>query len=472
MSEKVKRLPKLKVPALAGMWYTISSILERGSAIIFTPIYTRLLLPEAYGVYSIYTSFMGIVTVFATLEIAGGTVYRGLEEFKNKEEFLSSALGLISLSSLISFIFYLIFSARINSFTGLDTHLMLILFLQVFLNGVRALKISEAKFSYNRKLPLAEGIFFSVIIPLVSITLIIFSKEARYARIYASLAASVLFAAPIMFSILKKGSFKIFRKDVWSFLVKYTVPALPHYISISLIWQIGKIIVGNRFSSAEAGLLSLATSVGLLPTLLTLGMQSALLPWITRKLGEGAQGRRKIYSLILSVFFPLCLSVALFLIICPEVFRIMSGRNYLSALGAVYPIAASVPAVFLTNLLCAEISYYKKTHLVAIGSVLGSVFCLIFNLLFTFKLGFEFSAVLILPIFLFMTIVYFVILKRKFMHYELPAKKLLATYFIFLILVAFVAFIKISFLARVFLAIALVMMLLPKVKQLKPLYSE
>ena len=74
MSEKIKRKRALNVPALAGIWYTASSFLERGSAIIFTPIYTRLLSPEEYGVYSVYNGFLGIVSVFATLEISGGQV--------------------------------------------------------------------------------------------------------------------------------------------------------------------------------------------------------------------------------------------------------------------------------------------------------------------------------------------------------------------------------------------------------------
>jgi len=156
MSEKAKRLPRLNIPASAGIWYTITSFIERGSVIIFTPIYTRLLLPEAYGVYSLYTSILGIATVIITLEISGGAVYRGLKEFSERDTFISSALGLISLSTIVFFLIYLIFSTRINSAVGFDTRILSILFIQVFLNGIRSLKISEAKFFYDKKLPLLD----------------------------------------------------------------------------------------------------------------------------------------------------------------------------------------------------------------------------------------------------------------------------------------------------------------------------
>ena len=95
MREKAKRLPKLNTPAVAGLWYTISSVIERGSAVILTPIYTRLLLPDAYGTYSLYMSVLGIVGIFATLEISGNAVYRGLSEFEDVDRFIASALGLI-----------------------------------------------------------------------------------------------------------------------------------------------------------------------------------------------------------------------------------------------------------------------------------------------------------------------------------------------------------------------------------------
>ena len=106
MSEKVIQTKRINKPALAGLWYTVSAFLERGSAIIFTPVYTRLLLPSEYGIYSLYVGLMGIVTVFATLEISGGAVYRGLKEFGKESSFIPSALGLISLSSVIFLLLY------------------------------------------------------------------------------------------------------------------------------------------------------------------------------------------------------------------------------------------------------------------------------------------------------------------------------------------------------------------------------
>lgn len=469
MRQKITCLNRVNRPAAAGISYTLSSFLERGAAIIFTPIYTRLLTPEEYGIYSLYVSFMGIVTVTATLEIQGNALYLGLKEFSDEKSFVSSAAGLISLSSLFTLAAYILFHKRLNEITGLGSFLSFSLILQVFLNGIRALKISETKYHYGHRLPLFEGLFFAVFVPVLSVLFILFLPRPEYARIIALLLASLIFTLPIFFSVLKKGNFKLFSKDAWRFLARYTLPSIPHYISLAFIWQIGKIVVGRAFSPAEAGMLSLAISIGLLPNLLTSGMQSALLPWINRKLSEGEVGKEKIYSLIYSVFFPLCLTVCLFLLVCPELFSLMAAREYLPALFAVYPIAASLPIWFLINLFSPIIAYSKKTFFISLGTVLGAFFNLIFNLLFTFKLGFYFSAFLILPTSLIIFTVYSVVLKRKLSHASLPLRRLFYILLFFFVLVGATLLLKISFLARVFFGVAILMIFYPRAKELKAL---
>ena len=472
MSEKAIRLPRLRIPALAGFWYTVCSVIERGSAIIFTPIYTRLLLPEEYGIYSVYSGFMGIISVFATLEISGASVYRGLGEFKNKDRFLSSSIGLMMTASILSLLFYLTVSPLVNSFSELSTRLTLILFLQVFLNGVRALKLSSARFSYDKRLPLTDALFFSLAIPVLSISLIFLLEKAEYARIYALFFASLVFTVPILISALRRGKFRLYDKACWRFILKYTIPTLPHYLAMALIWQIGKITVASAFSSAEAALFSLAISIGLIPSILSSGMLSALLPWISRRLGDGKSGREKIYSLISSAFLPFCLLTALFLLLSPELIRIFASDSYEGALAAIYPVCSALPLSLLASLFSCEISYYKKTYFVTLGSVLGAVFSLFFNLLFTFRLGFVFSAYIIPLSFLIIVAVYSIILKRRFMHKELPFFTLIKDFFLFLLLVGSAAFLRDIFISRLLLGVSVTMLLIPSIKTAVSLCSE
>ena len=90
------------MPSLtASFSYVISNTLSRGFAFLFTPIFTRVLSPEEYGVYSLYTSILTIVTVFTTPDTSGGAIYRVLaKEGTDNDNVVSSALGLQLISSL------------------------------------------------------------------------------------------------------------------------------------------------------------------------------------------------------------------------------------------------------------------------------------------------------------------------------------------------------------------------------------
>lgn len=472
MSEKTKKIKRINKPALAGLWYTASSVLERGSAVIFTPIYTRLLTPNEYGIYSIFVGFCAVVGVIATLQISGGTVYKGLREFGSDGRFTSSALGLISLSGALSMLLYLLFYPAFAKLYSIALPLALLGFLQVFFNGVRALKISESKFVYGKALPFTEGVFFSLITPLLSVLFIVIFDVREYGRIYASLIAAAIFAIPILFSILKRSRGHLYNSKIWLFLLKYSLPSIPHFFAMSLIWQIGKISVASAFSDAEAGLLSLAISVGLLPMILGSGVHSALAPWITRRLGEERCGRERVYLALSSFFLPFCLMTVLFMLVCPELFYLLASPLYHSAQVAVYPIAASVPLIFLSSVFSSEISYYKKTFFTMLGSAFGAIFNLIFNLLFTFRLGFYFSALLILPTFLIINTVYLLILRYRFKDRELPIGRLCGIYFFFLIFSLAAAMLKASALSRAFLGGAVILILLPRIRETLSLIKE
>ena len=67
--DKYKKIP---LPVKAGIWFTICNLLQRGISILTVPIFTRLLTPDQYGVYSLYLSWLNILTIFTSLNLYYG----------------------------------------------------------------------------------------------------------------------------------------------------------------------------------------------------------------------------------------------------------------------------------------------------------------------------------------------------------------------------------------------------------------
>ena len=68
---------KLRKPATAAVFYTAGGITQKIAGVISTAVFTRLLLPYEFGLYSAFAGWMGIFTVFATLGLPGVAIYRG-----------------------------------------------------------------------------------------------------------------------------------------------------------------------------------------------------------------------------------------------------------------------------------------------------------------------------------------------------------------------------------------------------------
>ena len=100
--EKIKtRLQRINKPAKASLYYTMASIISKGALLAFTPVFTRILSPDEYGIYSLYSSWMGIFTVIETLEISGNLFYAGLGKDEDKDSYLLSSITLQCIMSSV-----------------------------------------------------------------------------------------------------------------------------------------------------------------------------------------------------------------------------------------------------------------------------------------------------------------------------------------------------------------------------------
>ena len=256
-----KKRYKLALPARASFWYTAASVIERGAGFIFTPIFTRLLTPEEYGLYSLYTSFMGIFTVFITLELSGNIIYRGIAKFKEREgEFMRACLGVISLCALI---FGAVISAvgrGLSALTGLSLPLLTYLAIQVYLNGIVNLYTARERYYYRYKSAILPSLSISILSPAVAFVITRFFGVGAPGRIYAYLVVSAVVALPLAVSVMGQGI--LFAPDVLRFIIRFALPLLPHFIAASISVQAGRAAVGvfllSPFKPGKAYLLPLS----------------------------------------------------------------------------------------------------------------------------------------------------------------------------------------------------------------------
>ena len=377
MIVKAKGGLRLGVPATASLWYISSNIIARGATFFFTPLFTRLLSPTEYGVYSLYISLMGIFTVVTTLEISGTLIYRALSRFSgHTERLISSFLGVQTLLSAISLVLYLLFFRSVNALTGLSTHLSVLLIMQVFLNSVEGLYFAKKRYAYEYKRVSLINIISGIASPFLAL-IFIKTGYSAVARMIAPFIISLAVAVPIIYYSLKNCRVMFWREG-WSFIFKTALPMLPHFLALSVMAQGDKIVIARLMGEVAVGKYSVAYSAAVLLLLVSGGISLSVNPFILKNMGERVQ---KIRTALDGVSRLLAIIILLFLSLIPEVFAIIAPSEYYDAFSVIYPVAVSVLFYFLATTLSTAILHYEKPLIITRNSLFSatvSVFLCIF----------------------------------------------------------------------------------------------
>ena len=108
------------------------NIVNKGIALLSTPIFTRILTENQYGTFSIFQSWYSIIIVFTSLNIFLGGYQKGLLLYReDKDKFTSTQLGLTTTITLMFFMIYLINPQLWSSLLELSPVLMIAMFLEL-----------------------------------------------------------------------------------------------------------------------------------------------------------------------------------------------------------------------------------------------------------------------------------------------------------------------------------------------------
>ena len=148
----MERTRELKLPARASLWNIASAFIARGVGAIGTPIFTRLLSVGEYGLYPLYTTWLGVVSALATLGLAGGAIYRGLQRYGDeKGRFISAAVGLFFSLFIPLGIILLLISPFAEGVTGLSPLVVAMLLSEILFSTVTAFASARARYEYKYK---------------------------------------------------------------------------------------------------------------------------------------------------------------------------------------------------------------------------------------------------------------------------------------------------------------------------------
>lgn len=366
--------------------YVLGSFLTSGLAFITTPIFTRLLTPEDYGITSVFATWVSVFTIFIGVQ-SGSTIATAHIHFK-KEEFdpyLSSILFMSTMSFIVVSAICFIFRQQIAGLLNLSIGLLTVLVLQSFLGYVQ--QFYNAYLIQIQK-PLQSLILsFSYSFLTVGLSLfLVFHMETDryYGKILGNAVVACLFGLCLYFVIMAKGKMFISLK-YWKYCLPLSLPLVLHFLSALVLCQSDKIMLQRISGNYEAGIYSFAYTIANVLGLLGSSTNNAWVPWYYKN--TKTKNIENINKMAKKYIFLFSIGTCIIMLMTPEVMKILGPEEYWSAGRVIAMVVFGIYFNFLYTFAVNYEFYSQNTRWIAVGSICAAAVNVGLNLLLIPQFG-------------------------------------------------------------------------------------
>lgn len=407
--QKYKLIP---VPAKASLWFLICNILQAGLSVLTTPIFTRLMSTEEFGVFSTYNSWRSILLIFTSLNLSYGVYNNAMIKYENpktRDQYTSSMIALYSLITLTFGVFYIFTRNWCNHILGMSTKIVFLLFLDLLFYPALLFWSSRQRFEFKYKWLVIVTLlmsFTSIISGIISVNLAI---HKDFAKIASGVIVNAIFGAVFLICYLVKGR-EFINWKYWSFALKFNIPLIPHYLSEIVLSQSDRIMISKYKTFTDSANYTIAYSIVTILQLFMSAINASFLPWAYRCIKNKQYEAMKKMTNVLMI----CIGGGILLVtlLAPEIIMIFAGAQYSNAIYVIPPIGLSVFFMFLYDIFATLEFYYEKNIGIMIASVTAALLNVLLNGLFIPYYGFYAAGYTTLFCYMLYALFHFIFYKR------------------------------------------------------------
>lgn len=365
----------------------LSVIVLQGISFLSTPIFSRLLGTEQYGQYSVFNSWVTIVSCFVGLGMST-SLGTGRYHFKDEyNQFRTSVLLSSVLFGLIEcgvFIIAMSFIGPIGDFTTIT-----FVFVSVLSVSHYVLGFVQGAYVYEKKA--VQNFILSTITALSTTLLSVYfvlrlpEKERYLGRVYGMMIPYAAIAIVLIVLLLYKQKLAFQRKHI-IFALQVGFPLVFHSLSQTLLSQSDRVMMQMmNIQESEIGIYSLFHTMSSALTVVLNALNNTWCPFYYDYLSAADYStiKKKTTNYIeLFSIITFC-----FLLLSPEVSLLMADSSYSGGVGLLPIVIASVYFTFMYQFPVNYEFFNKKTKIIATGTIFAGVTNVILNYLLIPKYG-------------------------------------------------------------------------------------
>lgn len=410
MKKNGKNIFSISAEKKASLMFVVCSFLQKGISLLTTPIFTRILSTEEYGFYSIFVSWVDIISVFTTLRLGGSVYMQAIVKFDaNIKDLARSAATLVSFLSIVIFTIYFPFRIGVNRILGLPTYLVICIFISSWACSLFELWADEQKNRNVYKNMLLITIVTSVGKPLLGILAIMIYPQVGGTMRCLSMVIVEFVAYSWIFIFFFRRTQGGRITAYWKYFLTMGVVLIPHYLTRMILNQSDRLMIKTLIGYSEAGIYSLGHSIAWMLTLITNAIMNAANPWIFKQYKD--KDFNSVYYISTDLLLLVSLGTSCMIGVTPELVRVFADSEYLAAIYIVPPLVVSVYFMFLYGLFATIEYYYEKTVYLTVSSTIGGIANLILNYVYIKKYGYVAAGYTTLACYIFFSVIHFFVMK-------------------------------------------------------------
>lgn len=394
----------------AGIWYTISSITVKAITIITTPIFTRMMTTDDYGIATTFTSWYTLLMIFCSLNLTY-SIGRAKLDFPGK---LNKYVGSMQLLSVIVTAglcaIASLFIEPLAKFMELNESLVLILMLYLLFAPAISFTQSKFRYQYRYKGNILITAYTAVSAVIVTFALLmVFDSNKYYAKVLGSVIPAIALSLVFWFIAIKGKNINV-NKQYWKYGLAISLPLILHSVSLNILSQSDRIMITKYCGTTDTGIYSLAYSYAILINIILHAVNEAWLPWFHDSYfaDECDAIRKNVKPLVIlgCVLGIGCIAIA------PEAMLILGPSEYQIGKWVVAPVTIGVVCQFIYQQYVHIELHLKKTKYISAGTIIAAALNIILNFIFIPIFGFVAAAYTTMSCYFVLMIVHLFITKK------------------------------------------------------------
>ena len=411
MSKILDKYNNMSKPVKASIWFVISNVMLKGISFITLPIFSRLLTTSEYGVVSVYSSWVSIISIITTLTIWGGVFNVGMVKHSEDRNAIISSYQGLAITLTLAFAFLSVaFIKPFSNFLGVSPLLVVCMYIEIIAQIPYNLWSAKQRYDYEYKALIEISVFMAIMNPVIGIIAVKSSEMYKAeARIISAVAVQLIIGIWAYIHNQRNGNC-YYHKEYWTYAFRFNLVLVPHYLSMQVLNQSDRVMINKMCGSSDAGVYSVAYNFAMLLSLITSGINSSLTPHIyeslknndTEKLGKQTAGITLIVAGI---------TVGLICVV-PDIFKFMLPESYYEALWVIPPVTAGAFFMFLYPLFGTIEFYFEENRYVTVASLIGALLNIMLNYIFINRYGYIAAAYTTLVCYIIFSICHYFFMKR------------------------------------------------------------